>query len=609
MSNSKFTEPRDIMSILTRLSDEQGGGPVLYVDPESGQIYVLNSEGHIILLGQSGTGKSRRGVVSMVLSLIKTKKNDRDKRDDNNDSFVVVDTKGHIRDATWCYAKEAGYNTITIDLRNPENSDAFNPLLYMWVLYKNGKVDKACDLARSWSHTIFQHSKHADPFWIDSARSIFEACVILLLQYGKPEEINILSIIKMIAAGVERYGPKKIFDIICEDCPDSIADFLLKNVRTAPNDTLNSILSSVFQPLNSFVESPSLIGMLTNSDFEIGELDVDQPFGVYIVTPDENTNYSSITSTIVTQITEHLIQLAHDKYSGKLPRRVNICIEECGNLGYLPNLGQLMSAGRSRNIRMAIVLQSLTQLDDIYGRSTAETIITNADTIVAFRTNRWETLEELSRKMGDRFVDYGNRISEERLIKPEEIGAMETGRALIMISGRIKYSTVLPDYTEIFPMDKWYPPQDYVHERKKPEIFDLKRKAMELNHAGAPVFHENLMLDAVKTFEKMKTENIKEELDFCIKKKLKKNDLYYKVEIALRREITGRGEDYEKIIRLANEHRINELIVKPSAEIWVLFGRQSDALAFFKTIEQYPCDVKCYVLICKDNYDCDDDEF
>ena len=571
------------------MGQEQHGGPILYVDPDSKKVYVLDSESHIILLGSSGSGKTRRVIVAFILSLIRSK-----------ESFTIVDVKGDLRELTWCFAEMQGYRTITLNFRDLKNSTSFNPLWYPYLLYKSEKTDKASDLVRTFVHSILKYSKNADPFWVDSARSLIEACIFLLYEYGKPEEINILSVIKMIAAGVERFGPKKVFDIICDDCAGSIADFLLENVRTAPHDTLNSILSSAFQPLNIFVESPALIEMLTNNEFTIDSLDIEKPTAIYIVTPDENTNYASITATLVTQITTYFIQLAHEKYSGRLPYRMNICIEEAGNLGELPNLGQLMSAGRSRNLRLALVFQSLpSQLESIYGKSMAETIITNADTFIVFRTNQVGTQEEFSRKFGSRAVDYGSRTVEERLIKPEEIGAMETGRVLIMISGRIKYSTVLPDFTEIFTeeMKKWCPPREEEHYRTRGKIFDLRKKAEELEKNSSDI-------KEAAAFTALLRDNRAEEIIFRRDNKIKKDDLYYRVEIRMKnaKEI-GSPDMFGSMPQLINKHRkkkVNDII---GATYPVFFKEHDEAVAFTKEILRiYPA-VACIVCISNKDYD------
>lgn len=90
---------------------------------------------------------------------------------------------------------------------------------------------------------------------------------------------------------------------------------------------------------------------------------------------------------------------------------MNFCLDELGNIGRaINNLPHLLSAGRSRNIRVELVLQSISQLDDIYGKSNATTIMSNAAVKIAFRVNHWDTLSEFSRLCGEREIVVDERV-------------------------------------------------------------------------------------------------------------------------------------------------------------------------------------------------------
>lgn len=609
MRNDRFATDREIKDHLKKLSESEGGGPVLWVDPETKEVYVLNSESNLIFLGVSGAGKTRRGIISMIRTWIMKK-----------ECFIVVDPKGDLYYLTYCFAKEAGYLLYVLNLRDLKNSDGVNTFMVPYCNYLKGNIEQANNDIQTQSHALIKHNPHTDVFWPDSARSLFEAVAIMLMKLGKPDQINILSVISMINAGVERMGVKKVFDIICDEHPDSIESLLLHNVRKAPNDTLGSILSSTFEPLNVFIKSPALVEMLTSDDLSIGSLDVQQPTGIYIITPDENSNYSAVASILVSQIANHYIQLAHEKYNGRLPRRVNICIEELGNLGEngIPNLDHLMSAGRSRNIRTSIVLQSFSQLDQNYGKSTAETIISNADTIIAYRTNQWETLEELSRKCGEHAIDYGNRVNVERVISPSQIGAMETGRVLVLASGRLKYSTVLPDFTEIFPTENWYPPKPGKHKRKEAKIFDLKAEAEKIMKrmaeerlkstdnlfdrpflpfsngpftSGISEKQEEQAKKALLSHAETAKTNIKEEMAFFNKNNIESGNTYYRVNVAA----DWSRKECADIYRDINKIRVTKAEVTNLFAISVFFTRHADAINFVEKVKKHVIDIECLV--------------
>lgn len=464
MRNERMSKKEDVLHFI-KGQNENAGGAVVFYD-NNGPVTV-NNESNIMFLGVTGSGKSRRGTISMIRSLINA-----------GESFIVTDPKGEIREQSLAYAKDAGYEITTINFRDIAGSSSYNILDLPYKFYTSGDPNKECiagEMVNTISESIFRFSEHTDPFWIQSARSLFAGATMMLFDMAEKENINIANVINLIDEGTRSRGSETFFKKACSMRPDRSYSTLLRNTNAAPRDTLGSILSSTYEPLMAFMRSDALTDMLNSSGFSISSLEGDTPVAVYIVIPDENTIYSDITGILASQLIEHYIYLAHDKYNGRLPVRLNVVLEELGNIGQaIPNLPQLMSAGRSRNIRTAIVLQSLTQLTDIYGRSKAITIESNCDTLIAYRINHLETLKELSMRCGEREVDYGSRISTEPLITPTQLGAMETGQALIMIAGRIKYVTRLPDFTEIFDTSKNKPLKRTVYRKKqKLTFFDL----------------------------------------------------------------------------------------------------------------------------------------
>ncbi|MBR5974584.1 MAG: type IV secretory system conjugative DNA transfer family protein [Clostridiales bacterium] len=481
MRSERYSNKSEIQNVL----NPDGAGAVLYVDPKTHKKFALDNESNLIFFGVSGAGKTRRGTTPLVLSCI-----------EGEESEVIVDPKGDLLHASYAEAKKRGYNIVVLNFRNLEQSMGFNILMYPYELYKKGTesdVQLAHELIGTVAESIFLHAPGSsqDPFWTDSARSLFEASVEILFKYARSQnEISLLNVYRIISDGVARSGVKKYFDEVCEMAPSESFSFLLKNVCSAPSDTMNSILAVTYQPLNTFIKNPGLMKMSTTDDFKISSLDGEGKTIVYIVTPDETEYYSAISGIAVNQIVSHYIKIAHERFNGKLPRRVNVVIEELGNIGggAIPNLPTLMSAGRSRNIRTSIVLQSFSQLDDIYGHSRATTITSNADTIVAFRTNHVPTLKELSEKCGEREVDYGDKRIVEPLITPVQIGAMEVGQALVIISGRVKFISWLPDYTQIFNVKLVTDPKMNKPEtRSQPEEFHLKKIVQEYRAGKLPV--------------------------------------------------------------------------------------------------------------------------
>ena len=112
-----------------------------------------------------------------------------------------------------------------------------------------------------------------------------------------------------------------------------------------------------------------------------------------------------------------------------------------------------MVAGRSRNLRIMLILQSFSQLTQVYGKSQAETIESSVGLTIGFSTNNWETLNEWARRCGEKYVKpngLNGPIVKEQLITASQLAAMPPGTALIMVDSQYKFIAQLPFYYQMY---------------------------------------------------------------------------------------------------------------------------------------------------------------
>ena len=471
MRNNSWTEPEVIKHIF---NGSNCGGPVLY--NEGPDKYCYTAEGHTIFLGISGAGKSRRGTIPLVRSLI-----------DNNESVVVIDPKGEITANTIKHAERNKYDIKVINFRNINESIRYNPLYYPAVLRKShSEYDRqlASELIQEFIDDVICGDKHRnvqDPFWNDSAKQLLNGTIDLLINMYPEEYVTISQALMLLTS----YSLNSTQDLLLQlyneygDNSPVIKQKLMGFITASDRGTAPSILTSVIALCESFIKSPGLTGFLSGNDFYPDMIDPSKPTAIYIILPDETNCYNTIAGYLLTDISKFYLRKAYDTYGGKLPVRVNFILEELGNIGHsVPNLPHLMSAGRSRNIRVQFVLQSITQLTSIYSPSDSETILANADILIAYRINDLDTLRRLSAKLGQRFVVKPSGISiTEDLITPADLGALALGQALVLISGRYKYIACLDDYSEMF--DDTDPMYDLSRYNKKHK--DVVEQAVRIN--------------------------------------------------------------------------------------------------------------------------------
>lgn len=467
----------------------EAAGPVLAYD--NGKILSHDGEGHVMILGVSGSGKSRRETIPMTMSFIR-----------NRQSAVIADAKGEIYANTKSMIP-SDYDVHVIDFRNlyEESAEGWNPLHAPYELWKIGTPENrhiAEQMIEGLAHTMYPEARGADPFWIKEARNVFLAAVYALFEFAEADEINLASVYYLISKGEEQFGRTTYLKAFVEmsQSNENVAMQLQSYITTA-NDTRAGIRSTFLDGLSIATKSVSVRNFLSHDELCINELSGDKPTLIYIIVPDETPIYDELTGVLVSQLMNHYVRIAEQKYAGKLPIRVNVLLEELGNIGRaITNLPHLMSAGRSRNIRVELVLQSISQLVDIYGTSNATTIMSNCDVRIAFRVNHWDTLTELSRLCGEREIKCEGYVSREPLITQSQLAAMETGQALVMVSGRIKFITWIPDFTEMNILRQVTTTQKREKRwgAKKASYFDIqkyvkekKKKAMKEKMSEQPV--------------------------------------------------------------------------------------------------------------------------
>jgi type IV secretion system protein VirD4 len=450
MKGERFSTVTEIQNTLTSLETAKSGGVILFTNED--KKFFFDDEGHTTIIGSSGCGKSRRVTFGQLRALT-----------EKGESFIVIDPKGEMYKNTACYAT-ASHNIKVFNCRTPGFSDRWNPLAYAWELWHSGKHSKAQEKVREFVKDFTAGYHTVDHYWKESLENLTTGIIYLLIQLPDKRYCNIHTIYNLLSedrdslrnanpdanAGVVWGGAlQETVDLLGANDP---ARKLLAGYLSAAMATRSSVLTTVTNKLADFCISEEIAGLTSGDDFDIAHLDVDdKPLAVYIIIPDGNRIFSDIAAMLVSQISTHFKNLADVKYNGVLPNRLNIILEELGNVGRsISGLPELMSACRSRNIRITLVVQSLYQLDSLYGECDAETIRGNTNVWIMFRNSNWKTLQNFSFQCGDRKIKAGDIVEMQPLITPAQLGAMEIGQALIMINGRTKYITTFPDYTETF---------------------------------------------------------------------------------------------------------------------------------------------------------------
>lgn len=406
---------------LTAKEATAAGFPLVY-DKKKNLVYVDNGESHSLVVGATGSGKTTM-IINPLVNLLAKK----------GESMVISDPKGEIYEQNGELLKELGYNVIVVNFRDPKNGSCWNPYTLPYKYYKNGNKDKANELLNDMAINITSDEKTDDPFWTNSAADYLTGLSLGMFEDAPEDEISISTVNLMITVGEEKSGASTyIKDYFKFKDPASPAAINALGTVNAPQDTKNSVLSVLKQKIKVFAVTQNLAEMLSRSDFDMETIGKEKT-AVFMIIQDEKTTYHALATIFVKQCYESLIAVAQNS-GGKLPVRTNFLLDEFANMPKFKDITTMITAARSRQIRMTMIIQNFAQLVQVYGKEDAETIRGNCGNLLYLLTGELSALEEISKLCGDKIVKVGKDKKEETrpLITVTELQRFKQDEVLLL---------------------------------------------------------------------------------------------------------------------------------------------------------------------------------
>ena len=325
-----------------------------------------------------------------------------------------------------------------------------------------------------------------DPFWEKSERLLLTALIAYLHYEAPVEEQNFATLLEMLNTmqvledDEEYQNPVDLlFEELAKKKPNSFAGRQYKLYKLAAGKTAKSILISCGARLAPF-DIQELRDLTMYDELQLDTLG-DQKTALFLIMSDTDSTFNFLISMVYTQLFNLLCDKADDVYGGKLPIHVRCLIDECANIGQIPNFDKLIATIRSREISASIILQSQSQLKAIY-KDAAEIISDNCDSVL-FLSGRGKNAKEISDALGKETIDSFN-TSENRgsqtshglnyqklgkaLMSEDEIAIMDGGRCILQLRG------VRPFFSEKFDITK-HPHYKYLADADKKNTFDVDR--------------------------------------------------------------------------------------------------------------------------------------
>jgi len=389
---------------------------------------------NVLVVGGSGSGKTRFWLKPNLLQC--------------HSSYVVTDPKGTIVLECGNAMLKNGYKVKILNTINFKKSMHYNPFAYV-----HSEKDILKLVTTLMTNTKGEGSG-GDPFWEKSERLLLTALIAYLHYEAPVEEQNFATLLEMLNTmqvledDEEYQNPVDLlFEELAKKKPNSFAGRQYKLYKLAAGKTAKSILISCGARLAPF-DIQELRDLTMYDELALDTLG-DKKTALFLIMSDTDSTFNFLISMVYTQLFNLLCDKADDVYGGKLPIHVRCLIDECANIGQIPNLEKLVATIRSREISACLVLQARSQLKAIY-KDNADTIVGNMDSQIFLGGSEPTTLKDLSEMLGKETIDafntsdtrgnspsYGTTFQKmgHELLSRDELAVLDGGKCILQLRG------------------------------------------------------------------------------------------------------------------------------------------------------------------------------
>ena len=520
LENSRYMTDKERDSNFSHyLYEELGnakkdGAPVRAILDKKGRLHVnFLSGAHALVIGSTGSGKTTTFINPMIQLIGAT---------NCGSSMIMTDPKGELFDLHSKFLKSRGYDVMVLDLRDTYSSSRWNPLDSIWDLYQDyaamgGEIvihrdaisgypdlqlqdEKTVEEGGIWAewngkaYTDLHHcqdeisvakqkiydemyedlndliagicpiTNEKDPLWEKGARSIVLATCLAMLEDSQDERLgmtkekfNFYNLNKILTKSDNEYeAVKKYFE---GHNPLSQAVSLSRQVLAAADQTMSSYMSITFDKLSLFNDQ-GICGLTSTTDIRAAQF-AETPTALFLKIPDEKDTRHGLASLFILSMYKALIKVASGRPDLSLPRNVYFIMDEFGNMPKIEKFDKMITVGRSRKIWFNMVVQSYSQLNNIYGEGVADVIKSNCAMKMFIGSNDIGTCKEFSELCGNKTVrtnstsastgskegdmSVSTQLQTRPLIYPSELQKLNnktsTGNAIIVTFGNFPLMT------------------------------------------------------------------------------------------------------------------------------------------------------------------------
>lgn len=323
-----------------------------------------------LIIGPSGAGKTRGYVKPNILQC--------------NESMIVADTKGSLIQEVGPVLKSHGYKVINIDFTDMLGSYGYNPLDY--IRYDKGREKYVEQDIMTIAKSLVPLECRKEPFWDYAAEMYLSSMIGYVLECLPRQEHTLEYVAKLFAemgAGQRGAIPNgvKLFQELGAQNPDSFAyrQFSMYSVTMGAERMHASILGILAEKLGPLTYDGPLAMYRKTDRVDFKALGREKT-AVFLTISDTDRSSDRLVNLFYTQALQALCTSADRDYPNhRLPVPVRFILDDFATNTCIPDFDNIISVIRSREVYVSIIIQSISQLNALYGPEKAQTIINNCD--------------------------------------------------------------------------------------------------------------------------------------------------------------------------------------------------------------------------------------
>lgn len=369
---------------------------------------------NVVIVGSSGSGKTRSIVEPTLLST-------------NDSNLIVSDPKGRLADRYKEYFEQIGYKTIVLDFIHPEESETgYDPIQFLCAgtrfLSRNKHITKRTQkvkdreifsLSNMMIHTADTTPKRirgTDPFWADMSAVLLSSIIATVVSYHGLDDRSMEKVLAYTDgyaySGLDGHKSllKLAIDKIREYDPESYAVRQYSKIEQMPSKTMGSVFSTASSILGS-ISSEDLLQFYKKPQINLNQFFHEtQKTIIFVKTSDVDDSIHYLANLFYSQFMQLMFEVKdHPTYRDTRPCR--FILDDFGSTVNILKMPQWSSMMRERGISVMLILQSITQLESVYGEADARTILSNCDNIAYLRSNDLATAREFAERLSERVED------------------------------------------------------------------------------------------------------------------------------------------------------------------------------------------------------------